>query len=216
MTGNRTQYVAKCVAIIAMSALVTIGCESRKKLAWRQEARLHDGRVIVVDRLSEQRSGSFPENVVLEYRQEISFANPNTGQRASWELPTGLGIWMLDFDGATAYTVLKTKSIADYNRWDCPNPPWVVYRYQADSWDRLPIDELPTHFRKPNMLAAANSDEKSSADGLVTAQELDRHFKRLDPPYQTISREKVSPIGKGCDEDVLVRLGRQAEIDKRR
>lgn len=199
------------VAIVVVSTLTMLGCESRKKLTWRQEVRTHDGKTIVIDRISEQRSGSYPENIVLEFRQEISFSNPNTGERISWELPNGLGIWMLDFDGANTYTVLKAKAVTDYNTWDCPNPPWVAYRHQTESWDRIPIEELPTQFNKPNMLAAANSDEKSSADGVVTVREFDAYVRRLDPPYQTISREKVNPIGRGCYPDTLSRLGRQTE-----
>ncbi len=214
MTGKCSWGVVIGMAIV--STIAFSGCEKRKSLTWRQEAQLQDGRVVVVERVSKQRSGSIPENIVIEYMQEIAFINPNSDERITWELPTGLGIWMLDFDGDSTYSVFKPKSVADYNNWDCPNPSWIVYRHRSGSWDRLILDELPVRFQRPNMLAAANSNEKISADGVVTVSEFETYLKRLDSEYRVISREKISPIGKGCDEDVLVRLGRQAEIDRRR
>ena len=97
---------------------------------WRQEVQLQDGRIVIVDRVSKQTGNLFPANTVIEYEQEISFVHPDTKVRIGWTLPKGSGGVMLDFEGTTPYLVLRTQSVADYNNWGCPNPPWLVFRYE--------------------------------------------------------------------------------------
>lgn len=215
--NRRLLKVFKRLIVLLVAGIAMHACgESGKTLSWRQEVLLSDGRVIVMDRVSKQTGKIFPENTVIEYEKSLAFAHPDTGERISWTLPKGTGAWMLDFDGGYPYLVLRTSSVADYNNWDCPNPPWLVFRFESGLWQRIGQERLPARFVKPNLLHGARTDELATADGLYTVKEMEAYFRKIDPQRRVISREKVSPIGEGCDEDVLVRLGRQAEIDKRR
>lgn len=205
----------KALSLAALSIVMT-ACDSGRTLEWKQEAPLADGRVIVIDRVSKQTGVKYPERAVFEFQQILSFTNPDTNERISWEIPGGTGAWMIEFDSGTPYMVLKAKSVTDYNNYDCPNPPWLVYRYTQNQWNRIPLESLPERFAKPNLLAAARTDERSSNDGFVSRQELEAFFRRQDAEYRVIGREKISPIGHGCDEGTLIRLNRQSEIDHRR
>lgn len=187
-----------------------------KTIDWKQEVKLHDGRVIVVDRQSKQESMSIPTKGILEPWQQIAFTHPVSGERIVWDLPKGLGLWMLDIEGGTIWTVLKPQSVADYNNWGCPSPPWIVFRRQAGIWQQVTMGDMPSVFVAPNTLAAAASDNPRSENKLVSVEQFGAYLARLDPEYRTISREKVNPIAKGCFDDVLVKQGRQSEIDYRR
>jgi len=215
--NRRLLKVLESLSVLLVAGIAMNACgESGKTLNWKQEVLLGDGRVIVMDRVSKQTGKIFPENTVIEYEKSLAFAHPDTGERIGWTLPKGTGAWMLDFDGGYPYLVLRTSSVADYNNWECPNPPWLVFRYESGQWQRIGQEQLPARFVKPNLLHGARTDEHATADGLYSIKEMEAYFQKIDLPRRVISREKVSPIGVGCDEDVLVRLGRQTEIDKRR
>lgn len=203
----------RIIWLIAVSLSIT-ACG--KTIDWKQEVKLHDGRVIVVDRKSKQDKIILPEKQTIEVWQRLAFTQPGTSAPIEFELPKGLRIWLLDFEGNAAYAVLKPASVADYNTWGCPSPPWIAYRYRQGSWQQIAFTELPMMFKKPNIMPAAASDEAITKDGLVTATEFETFLNRSDSSFQTISREKVNPIAKGCFDDVLVKQGRQSEIDYRR
>ncbi|MDP2823563.1 MAG: hypothetical protein Q8O52_12920 [Sulfuritalea sp.] len=60
-----------------------------KTIDWKQEVKLHDGKVIVVDRQSKQESMSIPTKGILEPWQQIAFTHPASGERIVWDLPKG-------------------------------------------------------------------------------------------------------------------------------
>ena len=198
---------AVCTAMIACG----------KTIRWKQEVLLHDGRVIVVDRVSKQIGRIFPENVIIEYEQTISFSHPDTSDRFSWELPEGTLAKLLDFEKGVPYFVLRPASVADYNEWGCPNPPFLVFRYEKNNWLPVNISKLPARFSLPNLLDSAHSSDKLTADSLVTVEEMHSYLKAsMIAASKIISREKINPIGEGCFESILLKPGRQSEIDRRR
>lgn len=202
--------------IICLTAASLSLAACGKTIDWKQEVKLHDGRVIVVDRKSKQESMSIPTKGILEPWQQIAFTHPASRERIVWDLPKGLGLWMLDIGGGMIWTVLKPQSIADYNAWGCPSPPWIVFRWQTGIWQQVAMGDLPSVLTTPNTLAAAASDNPRSENKLVSVEQFGAYLARLDPEYRTISREKVNPIALGCHESVLHKQGRQSEIDNRR
>lgn len=189
-------------------------CSGEKTVHWKQEVQLQDGRVIEVERVSKQKGPLFPENVIIEYEQTLSFVNPDTKEKVIWAIPQGLRPKMLDFEKGIPYFVFGTGSVADYNTWDCPNPPFLVFRYENGQWPQKPFDILPAQFTVPNLLGAAHSADKLSEDGLVTLYEFKQYLKKSSiPSVRVISREKIHPIAKGCHPDVLVKQGRESEIN---
>ncbi len=205
------------ISIVFLSCLILSACSGDKTVHWKQEVLLQDGRVINVDRISKQRGPTIPENAILEYEQTLSFVNPDTHENITWTLPNGTMTKMLDFEKGVPYFVLRPASVADYNAWDCPNPPFLVFRYENRQWQQKPFETLPAQFTVPNLLGAAHSSDTLSEDGLVTIDEFKQYLKKSSvPEVRVISREKINPIGKGCFGSTLYRLGRQSEIDHRR
>lgn len=187
-----------------------------KTIDWKQEVKLHDGRVIVVDRLSKISGTVFPENVTLEFEQTLTFRHPDSGERIEWKLPQGLQPISFDFDRGTPYYVLRAHTVADYNNWGCPNPPYLVYRFQHGNWSAVAFGELPPHFGKRNVLSMSKYIKNMKDGRTVSPREVEAVIDSFDPEIRTVSRERVSPIAKGCEESTLIRQGRQSEIDNRR
>lgn len=205
--------VFRLVAVLVFSVGVT-ACG--KTVHWKQEVLLQDGRVIIVERESEQTGKLFPQNIAMEKTQFLTFTNPDTGEKVSWRVPKGLKPYALDFESRIPYLILNAYTVADYNTWNCPNPPYLVYRYEGGSWMPISFEQLPAKFEKRNLVDMSKSFQRFSNDGLMTLNEQERFLKDLPIESRSISREKISPIGHGCFDSTLYRLGRQSEIDHRR
>ncbi len=152
----------------------------------------------------------------MEVGQTLTFVHPDTGERIRWKLPDGLQPHMLGFDQSIPYYVLKAYTVSDYNKWNCPNPPYMVFRYAEKHWAQIPFEQLPAQFVKPNLISMAKSNERYISSGYASTEGLAAYQERVAKQFRTISREKISPIAKGCEESVLIKQGRQSEIDTRR
>lgn len=201
------------ICFIAVSLSLT-ACG--KTIEWKQEVKLHDGRVIVMDRVSKISGTIFPENVTLEFEQTLSIRHPDSGVRIEWKLPQGLHPLSFDFYQGIPYYVLRANTVADYNTWGCPNPPYLVYSYQHGNWNAVAFAKLPPHFGKRNVLSMSKYIENMKNGRAVSLKEVEAVIDSLDPEIRTISREKANPIVEGCRQSVLYQQGRQSEIDTRR
>jgi hypothetical protein len=203
-------FLLPILALLSFSA-----CNGEKIVHWKQEVQLQDGRVIDVDRKSKRTGNLFPENVHIEYEQTLSLVNPDSKEKITWTIPKGTLTSMLDFDQGVPYLVLRTGSVADYNTWDCPNPPFIIYRYEKSEWQRIPIEQLPEQFTVPNLFLGYGTDEKAAADGAVTVAEMQKSIKESAKEFRTIYREKINSNVEGCFPSTLERLGRSDEITEK-
>lgn len=187
-----------------------------KAVHWKQEVLLQDGRMIIVERISEQTGKIYPENIVMEKSQKIVFVNPDTNEKIAWNIPQGLKPYALDFENSIPYLVLDAYTDANYNDWGCPNPPYLVYWYEKSVWSSIPFEQLPEKMKKRNLIDMSKEFQRFSKDDLLTLDEHQKWLKDLPKGRRAISREKINPIAEGCDGSTLYRLGRQSEIDTRR
>lgn len=197
------------LALLLLALPTLYACE--RSVRWQQDVRLQDGRPLAVERLSKRPALGFMGDEAGELAREIAFVHPDNAKPIRWLLPQGTAPHLLDFDGAATYLVLAADSAISYNDWQCPNPPWIVYRHLAGVWMRIGVDELPARFVTPNLLPMAQSDAQKSADGRVTAEEMQAYLLSLPPEARGIGRDKLNPLGAGCKEYLLKRLGREAE-----
>jgi hypothetical protein len=57
---------------------------------WKQEVPLQDGRLLILDRLSNLGpKDPFLGGMRMELAQTLAFAHPETGQRIEWKHPHG-------------------------------------------------------------------------------------------------------------------------------
>ena len=168
--------------------------------SWTEDALLHNGTVVLVDRYVE-RGGRHEIGQKPPYReQQLQFKHPSTGKKVIWEdrkaedIGTASFLPMLvDIVVNTPYVVATPMGCLSYNKWGRPNPPYVVFRYEGEHWTRIPLSDLPKEIIVPNLIS---SDPDIEIERLgkthVTVDEVKRAnsgFKQ--PEYKSILRTEV-------------------------
>lgn len=177
--------------------------------SWKEEALLHDGGKVIVER-SVERKGRHEIGQLLAYtKQTLTFTNPATGKSVAWEdrvtedLGTSSFLPMaLDIYQGTAYLVVTPMGCLAYNKWGRPNPPYVVFRHQGKAWERVPLQELPLETKTPNLIASSPDTEvERLGERMVdaaTIKRLNAEFRQ--PEYKSILRVAIeNPAGR-CGE----------------
>lgn len=176
--------------------------------SWKEEVLLPDSSKIIVKR-SQTRGGRHEigqDSPVAEHI--VSFVHPATGQAITWEstygntmedsslLPLGLYI-----ENNTVYLMTTAAGCIAYNKWGRPNPPYVCFKYDGLSWQRIPLEELPAEFKEANLvisgLVRRFEQRLTQYPGPVPADEIKKintEAKNPDVQYLRIFvREPLDP-----------------------
>lgn len=187
--------------------------------SWQEEVLLHDGSKIIADRTIVRGRG----NRGFTYQnQKISFALPATGESILWEdqFSQDLGDsnflpMLLDIDQDVAYLVAKPMGCLSYNKWERPNPPYVVFKYQDKAWVRIPISNLPVEIKSPNLISSQPDTEvKQMGRHFIDAKTIQKFNSEYPQShFRTILREPFSTASEGCFEMVPYGNGGWLGID---
>lgn len=204
----------KAMAVILMMGAgmsATAGWFGLGGTSWKEEVLLHDGTKIVVERWV-KRGGRHEIGQKPPYQdQQMQFINPATSKKVVWEdlksddIGTASFLPMLlDIVGGKIYLVANTMGCLSYNKWGRPNPPYVVFRYDAGQWVRIPLAELPKEIVLPNLI---HSDPDTVVEKLgkdfVTSDEIKTIIEQYrQPQYRSILREALpaGSVGVSCEE----------------
>jgi hypothetical protein len=227
--------LALILTAIVWKALPVIDYFTGKTIHWKQEAPLHDGRMLIVERVSELGpSALFLQSMRMEIKQTLSFKHPDTGEKISWTIPDGLQPAMIDFEQGVPWFLMITAMSSDYSKWGCPNPPYLAYRYQNGKWKHVAFEEFPASLEWLNLFTS--SSDPMNKGGLlpegsyVQRDQLEQFWGRVDlhrgglgspkpgEEARRFSRDKLSPeaFSEECDLNVVMALGRVAEMSEER
>ena len=150
--------------------------------SWKEEVLLHDGQKLIVER-SQTRGGQHEigqEMPIAEHR--ISFMLPNIHEAITWKSvyqsadtayqsnsTNDLILLNLDIFNGVPYIVTTTTTCSSYNKWDRPNPPYVLFKYTGKVWQRISLSELPVEIREANVVI-----DMSKYAGTLSAKEVKR------------------------------------------
>lgn len=186
---------ALAVGTAAEAGLFGLGADH-----WQEEVLLHDGSKIVVERMVE-RDGRHEVGQKPSFKeQRLRFTMPATNQTITWEdhYSADLGQanflpMALDIVAGTPYLVAYPMGCPSYNKWGRPNPPYVVFQYQANVWTRLPLREMPIELTTPNMIFSMPDLEVGKlGTRFVPAEAIQRVIAGYQQPeYRTILRDIV-------------------------
>jgi len=194
-------------ASIAFAISITLSVSANAGLfgiggtSWKEEVLLHDGSTMVVDRSQSYGGRHEIGQTPPINEQEISFSMPGTGERVLWKSEYGEDIGRANFlalalhlSKGTAYVVAEPHLCLSYNKWERPNPPYVIFKYQSKEWKQVPLQELPSEFKNINLVISTKAEEKTiSAQSLVSADLIkELNNKLTQPEYRTILREPVT------------------------
>lgn len=179
---------------------------------WKEEVVLHDGKVVVVERFF--NLGGYPtidSHNRSPLDQTITFTLPETNKRISWKTeyknnttePNSLGPLLLDVVDGIPYLATSPAGCIAYNKWARPNPPYVLFKYVNDAWERIPLEEFPAVLIKANLMSKPDSRGIKS---YYTVEEVKYQMSGRNIPAYTkvILREAMpqSRINQMCMEMV--------------
>jgi len=141
------------MAFVLLVALV--GCE---RIRWTEDVRLPDGRTITLTRL--QNYGGPTEigqrSSAMDYWLE--FTNPDTRERVRWQSDRDLATVALLIYDRTPYLLLEPGFGSSLHKLGCPNPLYLLYRYEGGRWLSTPLAGIPVKRVRANVTSAADKD----------------------------------------------------------
>lgn len=201
---------------ISMSAHAIGGTAS-----WKEEALLHDGQKIIVQR-SQNYGGRHEIGQSPPIKEHtISFTLPGSSKTITWTSEYGEDIGRTNFNllalhvlNGTPYLIVEPNLCLSYNKWGRPNPPYVIFKYDGKTWQRIQLAELPPKFKTINLIVNNGREEdieKAARKlGYVSVESVQQINSSLpQPEFKTILREAVKGgYGiTGCEEMVRVKDG---------
>lgn len=149
------------LGLILMMAVSMGACATGSSISWKEEAQLHDGRKIVVER-RDIHDSSLPHEIgqgapLAEHT--TTFNMPDAKQSVTWRSnnrlrsePDNLDLMVLDLMNGIPYAAARITRCIAYNRWGRPNPPYIFFKYDGKAWQRIPLEEFPAEFKEPNVM----------------------------------------------------------------
>ena len=176
---------------------------------WKEEVLLHDGSKIIVDR-SVEHGGRHEIGQKPPYKeQSLAFTMPGTNQKVTWEDKFSEDVgsanflpMLLDVRDGVAYLVASPMGCLSYNKWGRPNPPYVIFKYDGKEWQRIPLQELPTEIKTPNLIFSAPDIQVEKSGKNFMSVEMIKAITSgyRQPEYKTILREAYPGAAGGCEE----------------
>lgn len=196
------------------------GCASLDGLGgtitWTEEARLHDGQTILVE-----RAQTFDGNGLREIGQGaplslevLNFETPK-GKSVRWTSDYGRGYQdnlaplVLDIIEGVPYLVAYPTRCHAYNKWERPNPPYVFFRYDGNRWQRIAIDEVPRVMNRTNLSLAGSQSRamqltrEMGSVGYVSAEQIQERQRNMTPDsayLREIVWQQMKKGWPGCGE----------------
>jgi hypothetical protein len=185
--------------------------------SWKEEVLLHDGSKIIV--LRSQTYGGPHEigqpSPIKEHT--ISFTLPNSNKAITWKSEYSEDIGRANFNllavhvlNGTPYIVAEPNLCMSYNKWGRPNPPYVFFKCDGKTWQRVQLSEFPAEFKSINLIVNNGREEDikraASKLGYVSVEGIQKINNSLtQPEYHTILREPLPKerIIQMCEERVL-------------
>lgn len=168
--------------------------------SWKEEVLLHDGSKIIVER-SVERGGRHEIGQQSPIKkQSLDFILPNTNEGVTWKSQYSEDIGLADFQPLlldmskrTAYIVATLVGCLSYNKWGRPNPPYVVFKYDSKTWQRISLQELPTEIKTPNLIFSSPDNEVEKLGKRLVTVAMVQHANSdlTQPEYRTILREPL-------------------------
>lgn len=181
--------------------------------SWKEEVLLHDGSKIIVKRWQKLKGRHEIGQRPPVGEQSITFTIPGTKDTITWKDEYSKEIGCSNFEllalhilNSAPYIITTPRLCLSYNKWGRPNPPYVIFKYENNTWKRIEFAELPAEFKNINLVInTLYHDQKLVSQGLASAEMITKLNRSLtQPEYKEIIRTSVE--GVGCRE--LVTDGR--------
>jgi hypothetical protein len=133
--------------------------------SWKEEVLLHDGRKIIVER-SQRHGGRHAITQSIPVSEHtIAFALPNESKAITFTSEysddvgrANLNLLALHILNETPFLVTEPNLILAFHKWGRPNPPYIIFRYDGQKWNRIQLSELPAEFSTINLIVDSGDE----------------------------------------------------------
>jgi photosystem II stability/assembly factor-like uncharacterized protein len=188
------------VACVSATSITKIAGDS-----WKEEIELHDGSTMIIKRTQHYKGRHEIGQAVPVGEHTVSFTLPQTGKSYTWTSEYGEELGRTNFNllavhvlDNTPYIVVTPNGCFSYNKWGRPNPPYVIFKHDGSTWQRIPLSELPPMFTTINVLVSITDKDTrgiSSMRTISAATIKARNSELSQPEYKTLLREPVKKGG---------------------
>lgn len=186
--------------ILGVSMSACAGLFGLGGTSWKEEVLLHDGSKIIVSR-SQLREGRHEIGQGPPIKEHsITFTPPGLSKAITWkdEFSADVGhanftLLALHILNGVPYVVTTPDLSLAYNKWGRPNPPYVIFKYDATAWKRIELSELPAEFKAINLVINAYREdyikEYARESGFVSAKSVEEiNSSLIQPEFKSIIR----------------------------
>jgi hypothetical protein len=136
----------KIVQLIAIACcFMSFGaCSFFGFVTWREEVKLNDGRIIVVEQKKHADHGIGRETWLTINLPEFS------PQPIVWH--ENLSPLVINIDGGKLYVVGLPSTPVEFKQYGSPRPAYVGFVWETGTWHRIPFEKIPSLIYTTNML----------------------------------------------------------------
>jgi hypothetical protein len=145
-----------------MIAFAITACSRGDSLKWTEEVLLPDGRTVTLKRYQEFKGNHEIGDTASVSNYWFEFMHPNTGEKVRWENDRTHTTAFLFMHEKVAHLLVKL-NFGGYEKFDCPDPSFLLYAYREGYWRRSPLEAIPIKKFRPNM----TSHPKQNRDVIV-------------------------------------------------
>ncbi|KXB29239.1 hypothetical protein AT959_18830 [Dechloromonas denitrificans] len=190
------------IAVAALTLLGLSGCTggiAARTMGWQEEVLLHDGQTAIAERHYQLGGYSTPASTDrTALSQTITFKVPGLKHRIVWETdfrdsvpePNSLNLLLFDVVNGIPYIATYPAGCIAYNKWQRPNPPYVLFKHAQSRWQRISMAEFPAELTKTNVIVGRPATELLKS--YYTVEGVDARNYYLEPQYKRILREALS------------------------
>jgi hypothetical protein len=175
---------------------VSMSAYGMDQFSWKEEVLLHDGSKIVVTRSqSHGGRGETGQSPIKEH--SITFTLPGSNKSITWKDEYSDDVGHSNFDllalhilNDTPYIVAFPYGSIAYKKWGSPNPPYVFFKYDGNTWQRIPLIEFPSEFKNINVVINTSAHEAEiNSQSLVRTEAVKKFNSSLkQEEYKNIIR----------------------------
>ncbi len=204
-----TKFGLLLLLTFAISACAGVSKYGDTNTSWKEEVALHDGQTMIVKHTFKRGGRREPGQMPNAIYESLAFTPPNSHQTVLWENKKTEDIGnsnfrplLLDIVDNTPYLVTNALGCLSYNKWGRPNPPYIVFKYDGNAWQRITLQELPAQLTTPNLIVnSADTVAAKAGSNLISAATIKSFNSTLiHKEYKTILREPVENAGGRCGE----------------
>jgi len=165
------------VPLAILAAIVALGVQmcTPATYRWKEEVRLHDGRLIVVERSRKMSGPREPFRSATVGKWTLAFENPDKpGKKISLDVHGGADPMLLGFVQGVPYVAIQPGRGDARYFYNCPYPPYIFFRYDGE-WRRIELREFPKELVARNLPNDIPEYEARSRKwGIITSLEMQK------------------------------------------